>query len=60
MKDFTVLYLPLNLSGAAFVSGRGIVRIEFPGTVRFTIVDWMIVGFWDEILVKVAGDSKSK
>ena len=42
------------------MSGRGIVRIEFPGTVRFTIVDWMIVGFWDEILVKVAGDSKSK
>jgi hypothetical protein len=53
MKDLILLYLPLNFSGAAFVSGRGIVRIEFPGTVRLAIVDRVISGFWDEILIEI-------
>ena len=40
------------------MSGRGIVRIEFPGTVRLTIVDGMISGFWGVIFVEVAWDAK--
>jgi len=33
------VYLPLNFSGAALESGRGMVSIEFPGTFRFAMVD---------------------
>lgn len=46
------MYLPLNFSGAALVSGKGIVSIEFPGTVRLAMVDWTVNGVIRDIVYK--------
>ena len=37
---------PLNFSGAAFVSGMGIVRMEFPGTIRLAMMSGLPGGVY--------------
>jgi hypothetical protein len=43
------VYLPLNCSGAALVSGKGIVSIEFPGTVKLAMIDRTVNGMIHDI-----------
>jgi hypothetical protein len=53
------VYLPLNFSGAAFVSGNGIVSIEFPDAFWLAmvdgIIDWCVSSLGDTIFVEISG-----
>lgn len=60
-KALIFVDFPLYFSGAAFASGRGMVRIEFPTMEWFAMmINWVIGDFWDVVLVEIPRCSYSK